>query len=80
MSFYGHLKKFLVDIFSDEEQIVCTHCGWRATYDMDNRPIRVCNSCGSRDTICFVGTLPVCSVCDSHSYHLECPRCGRPIE
>lgn len=80
MGLWGSVKKFCLETFSnDVAPIVCTHCGW---YDVSSRDpvVMVCNSCGTKDEIYFVGSLPVCGSCGSHSYHMECPRCGRPIK
>lgn len=78
MGLWGSFKKAVIEICSDDvAPVVCTHCGWYANY---SSPTTVCNNCGAKDEIYFVGNLPVCGNCESHSYHLECPRCGRTIK
>lgn len=79
MGIWGSFKKACLEIFSDDvAPIVCTHCGW---YDVSSSEpaITVCNNCGAKNEIYHIGTMPVCGNCHSHSYHLECPRCGRKI-
>lgn len=87
MGFFGSLKKFMIETFSDDPQpLVCTNCGWYPdgmTNHFANgpkKPIQVCNTCGAENSISFVGTLPVCRNCHSHSYYIKCPKCGQPME
>ena len=78
MGLWGSFKKAVIEICSDDvAPVVCTHCGWYANY---SSPTMVCNNCGAKDEIYFVGNLPVRGNCESHSYHLECPRCGSTIK